>query len=239
MKSIPKYENFIPLGFGVSNRGDFSIGNSNIGTGYNMNIIAGPVMKLGETVAKEAYMYDCDDDASHTAKDYVNEAKKFINENIDSVCESYNVNENRDPDSIRKEYKDLKRLSIQSLRDMWLRTYRIGNPRELDKEGLIVDILVAKHGSKYVEAAFESITESEPLNDIYESDEYEYDPKSHAERLDRREEQNLQRYRAAQDRGDNYAIALYELRIKLDKIDKEKLKVLTAIDKLKEKFNKK
>lgn len=71
-----------------------------------------------------------------------------------------------------------------------------------------------------------------------EANDNEYDPSAHADRLKRREEQNIQRYRAAQDRGDNYAIALYELKIKLDKIDFEKLKVLKAIDDLKEKFDK-
>lgn len=72
-----------------------------------------------------------------------------------------------------------------------------------------------------------------------EANDNEYDPRAHAERLKRREEQNIQRYRAAQERGDNYAISLYELKIKLDKIDFEKLKVLKAIDDLKEKFDKK
>jgi hypothetical protein len=139
------------------------------------------------------------------------------------------LNESRDPKSIRKEYDDLKKVSTQGLRDMWSRTYRIGNPKELDKEGLIIDILIAKHGQKYIEAAFESITEA---------DDYEYDPNAHAERLKRREQQNIERYRAAQDRQDNYAIALYELKIKLDKIDLEKIKVLTAINDLKQKFNK-
>jgi hypothetical protein len=139
------------------------------------------------------------------------------------------LNEARDPKSIRKEYDDLKKVSTQGLRDMWIRTYRIGNPKELDKEGLIMDILVAKHGAKYIDAAFESIMEAE---------DYEYDPGAHAERLKRREEQNIERYRKAQDRQDNYAIALYELKIKMDKIDLERLKVLTAIHDLKQKFDK-
>jgi hypothetical protein len=139
------------------------------------------------------------------------------------------LNEARDPKSIRKEYDDLKKVSTQGLRDMWIRTYRIGNPKELDKEGLIMDILVAKHGAKYIDTAFESITEA---------NDYEYDPSAHAERLKRREQQNIERFRAAQDRGDNYAIALYELKIKMDKIDLERLKVLTAIHDLKKKFDK-
>jgi len=76
---------------------------------------------------------------------------------------------------------------------------------------------------------------SEYLN---EANDYEYDPKDHAERLKRREKQNIERYRAAQDRVDNYAIELYELKIKLDKIDLEKLKILTAIHNLKQKYGK-
>lgn len=71
-----------------------------------------------------------------------------------------------------------------------------------------------------------------------EARDYEYDPAAHAERLKRREKQNIERYRAAQDRGDNYAISLYELRIKMDKIDLERLKVLTAISDLKKKYGK-
>lgn len=77
-----------------------------------------------------------------------------------------------------------------------------------------------------------------PTESIDEANDHEYDPAAHAERLKRREEQNIERYRAAQDRQDNYAIALYELKIKMDKIDLEKLKVLTAIHDLKKKFDK-
>jgi hypothetical protein len=73
---------------------------------------------------------------------------------------------------------------------------------------------------------------------IKEANDYEYDPSAHAERLKRREQQNIERYRAAQDRQDNYAIALYELKIKLDKIDLERLKIQTAIHDLKDKFEK-
>jgi hypothetical protein len=142
------------------------------------------------------------------------------------------IEESRDPKSIRSEYADLKKVSIQGLRDMWSRTHRIGNPKELDKEGLVIDILVAKHGAKYINAAFES------YDTIDEANDYEYDPAAHAERIKRREQQNIERFRAAQDRQDNYAIALYELKIKMDKIDLERLKVLTAIHDLKKKFDK-
>lgn len=73
---------------------------------------------------------------------------------------------------------------------------------------------------------------------LNEASDYEFNPSEAATRLKNREKENIQRYRAAQDRGDNYAIALYELKIKLDKIDLEALKVQTAIHDLKNKFGK-
>jgi len=70
--------------------------------------------------------------------------------------------------------------------------------------------------------------------DLNEAEKHEFKPNETAERLKRREQQNIERYRAAQDRVDNYAIQYYKYRIQLDKIDLEKLKVLTAIHKLKQ-----
>ena len=70
--------------------------------------------------------------------------------------------------------------------------------------------------------------------DLNEAEKHEFNPSETAERLKRREQQNIERYRAAQDRVDNYAIQYYKYRIQLDKIDLEKLKVLTAIHKLKQ-----
>lgn len=167
MSKLPLFEDFIPLGFASSRSSKYSMGSiPDIKTGYNMNAIVGPIMELSQCIAKEAELYDSDEDPSHTFKDYIKEAKSYVMNSIDEVCENVDMS-------------------------------------------------------------------------IDEANDNEYDPGAHAERLKRREEQNIQRYRAAQDRGDNYAIALYELRIKLDKIDFEKLKVLKAIEDLKEKFNKK
>jgi len=73
---------------------------------------------------------------------------------------------------------------------------------------------------------------------LNEASDYEFNPSEAAARLKKREQENIQRYRAAQDRGDNYAIALYELKIKMDKIDLEGLKVQTAIHDLKKKYGK-
>ena len=75
-------------------------------------------------------------------------------------------------------------------------------------------------------------------NYLNEASDYEFNPNEAARRLKDREKENIQRYRAAQDRGDNYAIELYELKIKMDKIDLEGLKVQTEIHKLKTKFGK-
>ena len=54
----------------------------------------------------------------------------------------------------------------------------------------------------------------------------------------RREIQNKERYNAAQERGDNYAIKYYEFRMRLDKLDAEKAKVRKEIQALKKKFGK-
>jgi predicted ATP-grasp superfamily ATP-dependent carboligase len=49
---------------------------------------------------------------------------------------------------------------------------------------------------------------------------------------------NLERFKAAQERGDNYSIKLYELRLKLDDLDKKKMEIRTAIQKLKQQYEK-
>ncbi len=91
-----------------------------------------------------------------------------------------------------------------------------------------------KRWFKYQVIHFNMITN---FNDyLGEASDYEFDPAATAERLKRREQQNIKRYRAAQDRQDNFAIGLYELKIKMDKIDLEKLKVQTAIHELKKKY---
>ena len=66
----------------------------------------------------------------------------------------------------------------------------------------------------------------------------EFDPNETLERLEKREEMNIRRFRAAQERKDNFAIEFYQLRIKIDKIEREKLKVRNAIHQLKKQFKK-
>jgi hypothetical protein len=118
----------------------------------------------------------------------------------------------------------------------------VGEIEDALKKGQQVELEHTDDSDAAYEIAKDHIFEDpkyyDKLAKIEEADDYEYDPSAHAERLKRREQQNVERYRAAQDRMDNYAIALYELKIKLDKIDLERLKILTAIHDLKDKFEK-
>lgn len=236
MKSIQNFNDFVneelvAVGYGPNTVSQYSIGSGYPMTGYNMTPISFKVGDLGSAVATEALLYQDDTDPNHTAENYLKEAKKYINDKLNEIYESScgKTNENRDPKSIHKEYDNLKKMSKSDLERMWKYANKIGTPSGLDKEGLISDILRGKHGDSYVDAAFESLNEA---------DEYEYDPQEHAKRLEKKKETNLRRYRAAQDRGDNYAIKYYELRMRLDDIESEKLKTKVAIEQLKKKFGK-
>lgn len=69
-------------------------------------------------------------------------------------------------------------------------------------------------------------------------DNAEYNAGEHRQQLKRREMQNIQRYKDAQERQDNYAIKYYEFRMKLDDLDAEKAKIRYQIQNLKKKFGK-
>jgi hypothetical protein len=69
-------------------------------------------------------------------------------------------------------------------------------------------------------------------------DNKEYNAGEHRQQLKRREMQNIQRYKDAQERNDNYAIKYYEFRMKLDDLDAEKSKLRNQIFLLKKKFGK-
>ena len=84
----------------------------------------------------------------------------------EGIKESSITEANRDPESIRKEYQELKKASISYLRSEWSRNFKVGNPTGTDKEGLISDLLRAYHGNKYVDAAFESIVTEAAANRI-------------------------------------------------------------------------
>jgi len=74
--------------------------------------------------------------------------------------------------------------------------------------------------------------------DLNEADKHEFNPNETAERLKRREQQNIERFRAAQDREDPFAIEYYQLRISIDKLDIKKLQYQTKIHQLKQKYKK-
>jgi len=74
--------------------------------------------------------------------------------------------------------------------------------------------------------------------ELNEAEKHEFNPNETAERLKRRETQNIERFRAAQEREDNYGIAYYKYRIAIDKIDLQKLKLMTQIHQLKTKYKK-
>jgi hypothetical protein len=73
---------------------------------------------------------------------------------------------------------------------------------------------------------------------VAEAEKHEFNPNETAERLKRREQQNIERFRAAQDREDPFAVQYYQLRISLDKMDLQRLKVQTQIHQLKQKYKK-
>lgn len=83
--------------------------------------------------------------------------------------------------------------------------------------------------SMYADIVNESVTEAE---------KHEFNPGETAERLKRREQQNIERYRAAQEREDNFGTTYYKYRIAIDKIDLQKLKLMTQIHQLKQKYKK-
>jgi len=100
-------------------------------------------------------------------------SSKYIFAYIDypkGLKESVNEASTRDPESIRKEYKDLKKRSISYLRQEWSRMNKVGDPKGTDKDGLISDILRGRHGNKYVAKAFN-------LKESYTS---EWDPETAA-----------------------------------------------------------
>ena len=74
--------------------------------------------------------------------------------------------------------------------------------------------------------------------ELNESEKHEFNPNETAERLKRREQQNLDRYKAAVEREDAFGITYYKYRIAIDKIDLQKLKLMTQIHQLKQKYQK-
>ncbi len=91
MEKVPLFEDFMPVGFGASNAADFGLGGGYKNTGYSMDAIVGPVEQCSNHVAEQANSYESNDNADHTAKEYIKEAKKHINDKIDEACENYSA----------------------------------------------------------------------------------------------------------------------------------------------------
>tara|TARA_R110000851_G_scaffold4836_4_gene20002 strand:- start:1816 stop:2280 length:465 start_codon:yes stop_codon:yes gene_type:complete len=95
MSNIPNFNNFevneaiVAAGFGMNNIQNFGLGGGTPQTGYSMNPIAGVVESCSNHVAEQANMYESNDNDDHTAKSYMKEAKKHINEAMDNAYENY------------------------------------------------------------------------------------------------------------------------------------------------------
>ena len=103
-------------------------------------------------------------------------------------------------------------------------------------EGYIKE--VKNHINKSIDEVYEANYANTNDKRITEAEDYKFDPAEAEKRLKKREESNIRRFRAAQDRNDNYATELYQLKIKIDKVDREKLKIQKAIFDLKKQFGK-
>ena len=115
-------------------------------------------------------------------------------------------------------------------------TYEKNDNPDHTAEGYLMEL--KEYVNKKLSETYESRKTLGEDFSVNEADEYKFDPNETLERLERREEMNLKRFRAAQERQDNYAIEFYQLRIKIDKIEREKLKVQKAIHDLKKQFKK-
>jgi len=93
MKFIKDFNNFVneelvAVGFGPQTRRSFSVNSTNPTTGYSMKPIVTRVSDLGSDLVNEAKKYEGDNNPNHKAKEYLKEAKKFINRKIDEMYEA-------------------------------------------------------------------------------------------------------------------------------------------------------
>ena len=94
MNAIPNFENFdmnetvTAVGFGMSGIQNVGLGGTSPQTGYSMSAIAGTVGQSADAIGAQAHTYETNDNSDHTAKGYIAEAKKHVNESIDKAYES-------------------------------------------------------------------------------------------------------------------------------------------------------
>ena len=110
--------------------------------------------------------------------------------------------------------------------------YEMNDNDDHTAEGYLTE--AKKHVNESIDKAYESLSGGV----VSEASNYEFNPNETAERLKRREQQNIERYRAAQEREDAYGIEYYKYRIAMDKIDLQKLQLMTQIHQLKQKNKK-
>jgi len=225
MRNIPNFENFdvneaiVAAGFGMNSIQNFGLGGGTPQTGYSMGAIAGTVGTSAAAIGNQANEYEMNENDDHTAQGYITEAKKHVNESIDKAYESCKESINLTEYSKQHIEKMLKGKSKEDGYKMY--DFALDN----DNPNLAKEIL------KYLTIMNESF-------ELTEGDKHEFNPNETAERLKRREQQNVVRYRAAQDREDNYGIEYYKYKIAIDKIDLQKLKLMTQIHQLKQKHKK-
>lgn len=232
MSKIPNFEKFdiseaiVAAGFGMNNIQNFGLGGGTPQTGYSMGAIAGTVGQSADAIGNQAYEYEMNENDHHTAEGYIEEAKKHVNESIDKAYESCKaMNESGITEGVMsnismmakgaKNYVDFEKEFFSEY----------GHKKEFKKTSDFVKWLK----TMYADFVNESIAEAE---------KHEFNPNETAERLKRREQQNIERYRAAQEREDSFGIAYYKYRIAVDKLDLQKLSLMTQIHQLKQKYKK-
>lgn len=94
MSKIPNFENFdvneaiVAAGFGMNNIQNFGLGGGTPQTGYSMSPVVGTINTSANAIGAQAHSYETNDNSDHTAKGYIAEAKKHVNESIDKAYES-------------------------------------------------------------------------------------------------------------------------------------------------------
>ena len=108
-------------------------------------------MKGSSIEFTEAYNYWI----HHESADFISEdLREIVGDSFD-VSSKEDLEEGVDKSSpIYKEYEELKKLPIKSLRNKLSQTHKIVDLKGYDKEGAISQVLRDKHGDKKVDAAF-------------------------------------------------------------------------------------
>jgi len=88
----------------------------------------------------------------------MNTFKQYLKEKVDKNSPIY------------KEYLQLKKLSIKSLRDILGRNYKVVDLKGYDKEGAISQILRDKYGNKKVDKVFNESTDIHEGYNMYAED---------------------------------------------------------------------